>query len=1070
MAEAFLQLVLDKLISLINREIGLILGVDEVMKKQYSTLTTIQAVLEDAEDKQIKSKPIRNWLQKLNDVAYVIDDVLDECNTHVSKLNHSDSKHSRYSLNKILYRHNIARRMKQVNEKLEAIAAERTKFHLREMSVDKPREVTLASRETASLLNKSNQIHGREEDKDKIVEILVNDVKEKQEMSVLPIIGVGGLGKTTLAQLVFNDPQVEDHFDIRIWVCVSDNFEMKTLVKAMIESATGSGKAWDLQHLDATERRLWELLSKKRYLIVMDDVWNDHQDKWFELRDILSCGSAGSSVVVTTRQKKVADIMTTLPCHCLEGLSDEHCWALLQQRAFGPNEEVSPQMEIIGKQIVNKCAGVPMAATALGGILRIKRRDEEWIHVRDNEIWKLSGEESLIMPALRLSYHHLSLELRQCFAYFAAFPKDHYIEREELVLLWKAHGYISSNGTLQVEDVGNQICNELLLRSLLQTNLLYTNKIGMHDLVHDLAESIMENKVPGVQSERNLASASTVREVNLLHKTALFPKTFQQDMNITSILELKSLRVLYAKAIKYLPPSIINLKHLRYLNLSHSEIRTLPNSLCTLWNLQNLNLDYCDRLVALPKKLTSLRNLQHLCLLGCKSLREMPSKMRNLNGLKTLSMFVVGLKRYNQLEELECLNISGRLEIRHLERVKDHIDAKKAKIAEKNNLRELSLSWERNDLSKLEEEVDERVLEALEPHHNLYSLSIKGFNGRYLPRWMESSTLRKIVEIYITDCENIRRFPKLGELPHLVGLYLTNVKVEYIIEEEDVGNGHPVKIQFVALRSLYLIDLPNLKGLSKKQVSSKEAFPNLQILWIKHCSSLILPTLSSFQNLESLSCSSSTLGLLSEEDIPINLEVDIEESLTCFPIETMSKFRKLRLLTITGAKEISVTREGLQDLKELSYLSLESCLTMRCLPEGMLLHLTALDSLLICDCRELVELPEDIKHLHNLDWLLLHCLPKMTRLPQAFQQLTSLNLMDLPELESLPDQVPSLINLTVADCPKLLSIPDLPKLKEITITGCPQLERRCRRGSGEDWHKIAHVRHINISPKYVKQI
>ncbi|XP_047973038.1 putative disease resistance protein RGA1 isoform X2 [Salvia hispanica] len=511
MAEAFLQLLLDNLTSLIKEEIGLILGVDDEMKKLCSTLTIIQAVLEDAEDKQIESKPIRDWLQKLTVLAYEIDDILDECNTHVSKLNQSRSKLSRYGLKKVLYRHNIARMMKQVNEKVEVVAAERAKFHLRDMPVDRPREVALSSRETASLLNQSNKIQGREEDKDKIVKMLVNDVKEEQKMSVLPIIGVGGLGKTTLARLVFNDPQVEEHFDLRIWVCVSDNFEMKTLVKAMIESATGSGKASDLQYLDAAERHLWELLSKKRYLIVLDDVWNDHQDKWFELRDVLSCGLAGSSVVVTTRQKKVADIMTTLPCYCLEGLSDEHCWELLLHRAFGPGEEVSPQLEIIGKQIVKKCVGVPLAATTLGGILRFKRRAEEWIYVRDSEIWKLSMEESLIMPALRLSYHHLPLELRQCFAYFAAFPKDHCHRKEELILLWMAHGYISSKGTLQVEDVGNQICNELLLRSLLQVDK-YEN-ISMHDLVHDLAESIMENKVPGVQSERNLGSASTIREV-----------------------------------------------------------------------------------------------------------------------------------------------------------------------------------------------------------------------------------------------------------------------------------------------------------------------------------------------------------------------------------------------------------------------------------------------------------------------------------------------------------------------------------------------------------------------------
>ena len=369
--------------------------------------------------------------------------------------------------------------------------------------------------------------------------------------------------------------------------------------------------------------------------------------------------------------------------------------------------------------------------------------------------------------------------------------------------------------------------------------------------------------------------ASTIREVNLIQRTVVFPKTFQQDMNITSILELTSLRVLNAVAIEDLPPSISNLKHLRFLNLSYSEIRTLPDSLCTLWNLQILNLDYCDRLVALPKKLTCLSNLQHLCLWDCDSLCEMPSKMRELNGLKTLSMFVVGVKRDNQLEELECLNLSGRLQIKPLERVKHYMDAKKAKILEKNYLRELRLSWERNDVSKIKADVDEMVLEALEPHTNLESLNLQAFGGRYLPSWMTKSMLRKIVTIEISDCENIRSFAKLGELPHLERLFLRNVGVEYIIEEEEVGCGHPVKIQFVALNHLHLIDLPNLKGLSKEQESGKEAFPNLEFLNINRCSSLVLPSLSSLRKLTKLVCRSSDLALLSEHEVPSDLSIVI---------------------------------------------------------------------------------------------------------------------------------------------------------------------------------------------------
>ena len=268
----------------------------------------------------------------------------------------------------------------------------------------------------------------------------------------------------------------------------------------------------------------------------------------------------------------------------------------------------------------------------------------------------------------------------------------------------------------------------------------------------------------------------------------------------------------------------------------------------------------------------------------------------------------------------------------------------------------------------------------------------------------------------------------------------------------------------MSLRILYLIDLPNLKGFSKEQ-ESKEAFPILEKLRIKRCFSLILSSLSSLKKLEELTCSSSTLALLSEQDIPRELCIEIEENLTSFPIEMLAKFSKLRSLTIKDAKEIYVTREGLQSLKGLTRLFLHDCKTMRCLPEGMLGHLTGLNILEIWGCPELIELPEDIKHLHNLGKLMLWDLPKITRLPQAFQHLTLLHLHvdDLPELESLPDQLPSLTILAVRDCPKVVSIPAVPNLKALTIIGCPQLEKRCQRGSGEDWHKISYVHHISFS-------
>ncbi|KAL7137585.1 hypothetical protein ABFS83_10G102800 [Erythranthe nasuta] len=448
-----------------------------------------------------------------------------------------NSKLNRYSLKKILFRRKIGTRMKQVTEKLDAVAAERSKFHLRDMVVDKSIEFA-ASRDNGSILNAFRVVYGREEDAEEIVDILVNQVNDNEEITILPVIGAGGLGKTTLVRLVYNDQRVVEHFDKMIWVCVSDNFDLTTLLKAMIEFAAESA-ATDLANLDTLQHRLREFLNPKKYLLVLDDVWNENQAKWSELKNVLACGSTGSSIIVTTRLKEVADIMGTLPAHHLSRLSDEQCWMLLKERAFGQEKEEYPNLEAIGKQIVNKCGGVPVAKV-LGGLLRFKREETEWIKVKESEIWELP--ENRILPALRLSYHHLPLALRQCFAYCAVFPRESRIEKGELIFMWMAHGYISPKGALEMEDVGNNICDELVLRSLLQYDSRDADEktLIMHNLVRDLAQSIMENKIPGVQVQRaNVGSASDhskIREVNLGKKFIAFLKGNQSEMDMSFIL------------------------------------------------------------------------------------------------------------------------------------------------------------------------------------------------------------------------------------------------------------------------------------------------------------------------------------------------------------------------------------------------------------------------------------------------------------------------------------------------------------------------------------------------------
>ncbi|KAL8063978.1 hypothetical protein ABFX02_01G061300 [Erythranthe guttata] len=759
--------------------------------------------------------------------------------------------------------------------------------------------------------------------------------------------------------------------------------------------------------------------------------------------------------------------MRTLPSHQLTGLSDENCWMLMRERAFGHEKEEYPNLEAIGKKIANKCAGVPLAAKALGGLLRFKREEKEWNYVKESEIWELPHEETLILPALRLSYHHLPLALRQCFAYCATFPKDTYIRKEELVFMWMAHGYISSRGALEVEDVGNEVCNELVLRSLLhyvQNPVTKKLDLIMHDLLHDLALSIMENRIPRRQVQRtNVRSAfdSKIRQVNLRKKIAAFPTSNQIEMDMSFILnKFSRLRILDASTttIDELFSAVGNLKHLRHLNLSGTEIRSLPDSLCSLWNLHVLNLDGCKKLEALPKKTRYLINLRHLFLEDCDLLREMPSKIGQLTCLRTLSQFIVGWDRGNRLEELQYLNLGGKLKVSHLERVENPIDAKKANLVEKKNLRRLKLFWEWNPGEGGER--DEKVLEALEPHPNLESLCIWGFRGRYFPEWMSNSTLDKIGEIYLLKCENCLRVPQLGRLPHLKSLSLYKVAgVEYIIEEV-VQSGNPFVSarHFPSLERLYLRFLPNIRGLIKEQtmmMTSAEAFPNLEELYVEECSLLMLPPLStSFKKLNKLNCRKALLASLSKVDLHTltNLHMGFEENTdeTCIAVETLQSLTNLKTLGIRNV-----------DTRELS------------LPEQGLQRLTALEELHIFNCQELVELPEGIKHLHSLKSVILCSLPKMVGVPMALQHLSSslqsLRLLDLPQLSSLPDWLgdfTSLESLFIRNCPKVASIPagirGMTNLRLLNVKRCPVLEMRCERANGEDWHKISHIPILSI--------
>jgi hypothetical protein len=474
--------------------------------------------------------------------------------------------------------------------------------------------------------------------------------------------------------------------------------------------------------------------------------------------------------------------MGTYPAHHLGGLSDDDIWSLFKQQAFGANKEERAELVAIGKEIVKKCVGSPLAAKVLGSLLHIKREEHQWISIKESNLLNLSEDNrnNRIMSVLRLSYFHLKLSLRPCFTFCAVFPKDFEMLKEQLIHLWLANGFISSRGNLDVEHVGQDVWNELYALSFfheVKTDEKGNVTFKMHDLFHDLARSIMgeECVASGAASLTNLSS-------RVHHISCSFTKLIEKPFNYNTIpfnkveslrtfLELNKspfgmlgslpsntpLRALRTSPLQH--SALKGLTHLRYLEVFESPIKSLPRSICKLQNLQILKLDICPNLSRLPNQLTQLQDLRHLVIKHCTKLVTMPSNISKLTCLKTLSTFIVGSKMGFGLAELRDLQLGGKLHIKGLENVSSEWDAKEANLIGKKELNRLYLSWDIEAKSQGHTNV-ERVLEVLEPPTGLKGFGMKGYLGIHLPHWMRIILVfwKAWLRLYFTTAETVSGF------------------------------------------------------------------------------------------------------------------------------------------------------------------------------------------------------------------------------------------------------------------------------------------------------------------------
>ncbi|KAL2581598.1 hypothetical protein AAZV13_15G194400 [Glycine max] len=1123
--------------------------IDQNLRRDLENkLLSIQAVLDDAEQKQFGNMPVRDWLIELKVAMLDVEDVLEEiqhsrpqvqpqsesqtCTCKVPKFFKSCSFSS---INK-----EINSSMKKILDDLDGLASRMDSLGLKKATDLVAGSGSGGNKLQSTSLVVESDICGRDGDKEMIINWLTSYTDEK--LSILSIVGMGGLGKTTLAQLVYNDPRIVSKFDVKAWICVSEEFDVFNVSRAILDTITDSTDHG--RELEIVQRRLKEKLADKKFLLVLDDVWNESRPKWEAVQNALVYGAQGSKILVTTRSEEVASTMRSKE-HKLEQLQEDYCWQLFAKHAFrDDNLPRDPGCTDIGMKIVKKCKGLPLALKSMGSLLHNKPSAREWESVLQSEIWEL--KDSDIVPALALSYHHLPPHLKTCFAYCALFPKDYVFDRECLIQLWMAENFLNCHqGSKSPEEVGQQYFNDLLSRSFFQqsSEYEYEEVFVMHDLLNDLAKYVcgdiyfrlgvdeegkstqkttryfsvsiitkksfdgfatscddkrlrtfmptsrnMNGDCPGWQCKMSIhelfSKFKFLRVLSLSHcldikelpdSVCNFKHLRSLDLSHTdiekltestcSLYNLQTLKLNHCRSLKELPDSVCNLKHLRSLDLSHTDIEKLPESTCSLYNLQILKLNDCIYLMELPSNLHELINLRRLEFVDTEIIKVPPhlGKLKNLQVL--MRGFIVGKSSDFTIQQLGELNLHGSL-FMELQNIKNPSDALAADLKNKTGLVKLEFRW--NSHGKHDDHAKERdvvVIENLQPSKNLEKLSIRKYGGKQFPNWLSDNSLSNVVSLELDNCQSCQHLPSLGLLPFLKNLEISSLDGIVSIGADFHGNSSS------SFPSLETLKFSSMKAWEKWECEAViGAFPCLQYLSISKCPKLkgdLPEQLLPLKKLQISECKQL------EASAPRALELSLKDF-----GKLQLDWATLKRLRMAGPSMEASMLEKSDTLKELFIhccpkyemfcdceMSDDGCDSLKTFPLDFFPALWILD---LVGFRNLQMITQD--HIHNhLEYLIIRECPQLESLPGS-TSLKELRIYDCPRVESFPEGglLPlSLTCLGIRHFPYLEKLDykglcQLSSLKKLSLVNCPNLQQLPEEGLPKS---ISHLSIGQFCPK-----
>ncbi|GAU30610.1 hypothetical protein TSUD_62300 [Trifolium subterraneum] len=694
MADSVVSFLLEHLSQLLQREANLLCGVEDKIISLRNELEIINVYLKTSHQGKNNNKQIeQKVLSQIRDVSYVAEDVIDTFIANVSIYK------KRNVIGRMIHSVGHAKLLHDVAEKIDKIKTTLNEIHENKVKYNQEStDQSASAREEEERTRSLHKLRRNVEEEDVVgfvheSEAVINRLIEggSPRLNVVSIIGMGGLGKTALARKVYNNEKVKNHFNCRAWIYVSNECRVRELLLGILQNLMSNhayefrkskdkkkskkhneavNNSQDISNLsdDELKKRVWEILKWKRYLLVLDDLWKI-QD-WDEVKDAFPDGKIGSKILITSRLTEVASHTGRDPPYFLQFLNEEQSWELFSKKVFR-GEEYHSDVGSLGKQFVKSCGGLPLSIVVLAGLLANKEKSHrEWSKVLGHVNWYLTRDETQVKDVvLKLSFDNLPSKLKPCFLYLGIFPEDSEICVRQLLHLWVAEGFIQETGSRDPNDVAEDYLYELIDRSLIQVARVKDSGVvktcRIHDLLRDLCilES-KEDKIFQVCTNNNISFPTNPRRLSVHSSTYHYASSSTNDHSCVRSLfcsdpdcfvysnewkwlckGFKLLRVLDLEG-KYffkISSNLGNFVHLRYLRINSQYIRSVPDSICNLQNLQTLDFGSSTMLttISFPYGITKLKHLRHLYTSGPIILRGRRSDGEVMWNLQTISSIVL---------------------------------------------------------------------------------------------------------------------------------------------------------------------------------------------------------------------------------------------------------------------------------------------------------------------------------------------------------------------------------------------------------------------------------------------